>query len=412
MADYSKQRRFMLSPIAATSTALLLLLWVQAAPAQDQPLTHEALRKGLVAKPKGSDATRLADRIRTWFGKDNLIKGSTAKIEGLNVAWAIEDPGVTGQIQVTSDDGKFRLPLIRVGSTDVYAATATLSDGAAMRWVHEVEGKRTGGGNIETYAIHPDGVEKPGVPKGTLTQQPKWKSRVFADTERDWWVYVPAQYKPESPACVMVFQDGGGMRNYVPLVLDNLIAAGDMPVTVGVFINPGTLADGRSNRSFEYDTLSDQYARFLLDEILPEVEKTTKLRHDAASRAIAGISSGGICAWTVAWERPGEFSKVLTWVGSFTNIASGKTLREGGHNYAALIRKTQKKPIRVFLQDGENDLDNQHGSWWLANQQMARSLAFKGYDYKVAWGRGFHSPAHGRAIMPDSLRWLWRDYRP
>jgi len=207
----------------------------------------------------------------------------------------------------------------------------------------------------------------------------------------------------------MVFQDGGGYKDFVPTVFDNLIAKGDMPVTVGVFINPGTFERGRSNRSFEYDTLSDQYARFLLEEILPEVEKTVELRHDAASRAIAGASSGGICAWTVAWERPGEFSKVLSWVGSFTNIASGKTTREGGHNYEALIRKIPKKPIRVFLQDGANDLDNVHGNWPLANQQMAKSLAFKHYDFKFVYGQGFHSNRHGRAILPDSLRWLWRD---
>ena len=156
-----------------------------------------------------------------------------------------------------------------------------------------------------------------------------------------------------------------------------------MPVTVGIFIDPGVLADGRTNRSFEYDTLSDQYARFLLEEILPEVEKTVTLRRDAASRAIAGTSSGGICAFTVAWERPNEFSKVLSWVGSFTNIASGKTLREGGHNYPAMIRKTPKKPIRVFLQDGANDLDNIHGNWPLANQQMAKSLAFAALRLQV-----------------------------
>ena len=142
----------------------------------------------------------------------------------------------------------------------------------------------------------------------------------------------------------MVFQDGAGPKDYVPTVFDNLIAKGDMPVTVGIFIQPGVFKDGgRANRSFEYDTLSDQYARFLLEEILPEVEKTVKLRHDAASRAIAGASSGGICAFTVAWERPDQFSKVLSWIGSFTNIASGKTVREGGHNYEAMVRKTPKK---------------------------------------------------------------------
>jgi enterochelin esterase family protein len=209
----------------------------------------------------------------------------------------------------------------------------------------------------------------------------------------------------------MVFQDGQSARNYVPVVFDNLIAKGEMPVTVGVFLAPGVRADGKPNRSFEYDTLSDQYARFLLEEILPEVGKTVKLRQDAASRAIGGISSGGICAFTVAWQRPDQFSKVLSWVGSFVNIASGSTLREGGHNYAALIRKTPRKPIRVFLQDGANDLDNQHGNWPLANQEMAKALAFAGYDYTFEYGQGFHSDRHGRAILPDSLRWLWRGYQ-
>ena len=212
----------------------------------------------------------------------------------------------------------------------------------------------------------------------------------------------------------MVFQDGSGYTRFVPTVFDNLIATGEMPVTVAVFINPGTGPGegGRGQRSVEYDTLSDRYSRFLLEEILPEVEKTVKLRHDPDSRAIAGISSGGICAWTVAWEHPDEFRKVLSWVGSFTNIASGKSRREGGHNYEALIRKTAKKPIRVFLQDGANDLDNANGNWPLANQQMAKALEFAKYDYKFVFGQGFHSNRHGRSILPDSLRWLWRDYKP
>jgi enterochelin esterase family protein len=169
---------------------------------------------------------------------------------------------------------------------------------------------------------------------------------------------------------------------------------------VGIFIQPGVFKDGRANRSFEYDTLSDQYARFLLEEILPEVEKTVKLRHDAASRAISGSSSGGICAFTVAWERPDQFTKVLSHVGSFTNI-------RGGHNYEALIRKTPPKPLKVFLQDGSNDLDNEHGNWPLANQQMNAALKFKKYDVKFVYGEGKHSGVHGGAILPESIEWLF-----
>ena len=210
---------------------------------------------------------------------------------------------------------------------------ASFSDGTAVRFNYDVDGRRLGNVEVETYTVHPDAIAQPGVPRGKVIQQPKFKSKVFAGTERDWWIYVPAQYRSSRPAALMVFQDGQGHSKQVPVVFDNLIHKGDMPVTAAVFINPGVFADGRRNRSFEYDTLSGDYARFVIDEILPEVQKTVKLRPDPESRAIAGISSGGICAFTVAWERPDQFRKVLSWVGSFTNIAAGTSLREGGHNY-------------------------------------------------------------------------------
>lgn len=263
----------------------------------------------------------------------------------------------------------------------------------------------------DDYQLGPDSMEQPGVPKGE-TQKFTWKSTVFADTVRDWGIYVPAQYNAKEPACVMVFQDGLGYMNpkgqyRVPVVFDNLIHKKEMPVTIGIFVNPGTFPDkdakkGGSNRSFEYDTLSDQYVRFLEQEILPEVAKKYNLRTDAAGRGIGGASSGGICAFTAAWERPDLFSKVLSHVGSFTNI-------RGGDRYPGIIRKAPNKPIRVFLQDGSGDLDNAAGNWWLANLQMEAALKFKKYDYKVAWGDGGHNGKHGGAILPESLRWLWRD---
>jgi len=266
----------------------------------------------------------------------------------------------------------------------------------------------------EAYKLGPDSMRRDGVPKGTVTKD-VWHSNIFPGTVRDYWVYVPAQYDEKKSACVMVFQDGQAYVNEtgdfrVPVVFDNLIHQGEMPVTVGIFINPGRLEDAKdakkgSNRSFEYDTLSDQYARFLMEEILPEVGKKYTLTDDPDCRAICGISSGGICAFTVAWQRPHAFRKVLSHVGSFTNI-------RGGHVYPSLIRSTPPKPIRVFLQDGSNDVDNQFGNWWLANLQMESALKFKHYDYQFVGGTGKHSGKHGGAILPDSLRWLWRAAAP
>ena len=265
------------------------------------------------------------------------------------------------------------------------------------------------------YKHGPDSEVQKDVPQGKVTKMPPWTSKIFADTVRDWWVYVPAQYDGKTPACVMVFQDGewyqkAGDDYRVPTVFDNLIPQGKMPVTIGIFLNPGVVpskregSKGRPNRSFEYDTLSDQYARFLETEILPEVAKKYKLRTDAAGRGIGGISSGGICAFTVAWQRPDLFSKVLSHVGSFTNI-------RGGDVYPGLIRKTEKKPIRVYLQDGTGDLNNEHGSWPLANLQMGASLKHMGYDYMLAFGDGGHNGKHGGVILPESLVWLWRDVK-
>jgi enterochelin esterase-like enzyme len=237
---------------------------------------------------------------------------------------------------------------------------------------------------------------------------------------RRYYVYVPAKYDAKKPAALMVFQDGhayikedGDFR--VPIVFDNLIYKHEMPVTIGVFFDPGHKKAALpkepgwkpqpENRSFEYDTLSGGYAKFLLTEILPVVRKDHPFTDDPNGHAICGISSGGICAFTVAWQRPDEFRKVLTHVGSFTNI-------RGGDAYPGMIRKgNEKKPLRIFMQDGSNDLDNEHGNWPLGNKQMFAALKFRGYDVKFEYGEGAHNGNHGGAILPDSLRWLWRDYQ-
>lgn len=280
-------------------------------------------------------------------------------------------------------------------------------------------GLMVGIGMGEELRHGPDSERKEGVPKGVVTKYER-KSTIFEGTVREYYVYVPAQYDGKTPAAVMVFQDGhafvGEKSEFrVPVVFDNLIHEGAMPVTVAIMINPGVFGEklsgpqgwGRpkgmkSNRSVEYDTPNDDYVRFLETEILPEVGKTVKLTKDPEMRAICGNSSGGICAFTAAWERPDLFRKVVSHIGSFTNI-------RGGYHYPSLIRKTEKKPLRVFLQDGSRDLDNAHGNWWLSNQQMAAALKFAKWDYKTVWGEGGHSGKHGGVIFPETLRWVWRD---
>ncbi len=265
----------------------------------------------------------------------------------------------------------------------------------------------------DQYVLGSDSQVQKGVPQGKVTQMPPWKdSIIYPGTTRDWWIYVPAQYTKDKPAAVMVFCDGGGFvkadgQFRAPVVFDNLIAKGEMPVTIGIFIQPGAFENkdpkdkSRSNRSFEYDSLGDLHARFLMEEILPAVAKDYNLSTNPDERAICGNSSGGICAFTVAWEKPEAFRKVVSHIGSFTNI-------RGGHVYPALIRKTDKKPLKVFLQDGRNDLDNQFGNWPLANQDMAAALKFAGYDYQFVLGEGTHNGKHGAAMLPDTLRWLWK----
>ncbi len=263
----------------------------------------------------------------------------------------------------------------------------------------------------DEYPVHPDSVVQDGVPQGRIEGPIEWRSEIYPGTVRNYWIYVPAQYDENVPACVMVVQDGLGRANdwKLPTVLDNLIHQGDVPVTVGIFIDHGVVpapheqAQPRYNRSFEYDAMGDRYARFLLEEMLPEVSKSYNLSDDPNDRCIAGASSGAICAFGVAWERPDEFRRVFSTIGTYVSL-------RGGNEYPALVRKCENRPMRVYLQDGSNDLDIYGGSWWMANQDMLASLRFAGYDVEHAWGEGGHSGRHGAAILPDALRWLWRDY--
>ncbi|MBS1566336.1 MAG: SMP-30/gluconolactonase/LRE family protein, partial [Bacteroidetes bacterium] len=267
----------------------------------------------------------------------------------------------------------------------------------------------------EQYPVDSASLPQPGVPKGELLKFSFDHSQIFPGTWREYWVYVPAQYRPDHPACVYVNQDG--IQWKAPTVFDNLIYKKEMPVTIGVFVTPGRIrtadtahALDRFNRSFEYDGLGDAYVRFILEELLPEVEtKTTgdgraiRLSHSGNDRAIGGSSSGAICAFTAAWERPAEFSRVFSAIGTYVGL-------RGGERYPTLIRKTAPKPLRIFLQDGTNDLNIYGGDWWKANETMERALTFAGYELKHIWGEGGHNGQQGNAVFPEAMRWLWKDW--
>jgi len=279
----------------------------------------------------------------------------------------------------------------------------------------------------EVYRLGPDSLPQEGVPKGKVIGPLTLASQVFTNTTRNYWIYVPAQYDPKKPAALMVFQDGhafvGPEGEYrIPNVLDNLIYRREVPVTLAVFVNPGHTPEQKesssadwgdriNNRATEYNELNDRYATLVVDELIPALKKDYNLSDNPDDRAIGGASSGAICAFTVAWQRPDHFRKVISTIGSFTNI-------RGGHVYPDLVRNSEKKPIRIFLQDGLNDNrgNRRDGSydakwdWHAQNRKMVEALTAKGYDVNYCWGIGTHSNRQGGAMMPEMLRWLWRDY--
>jgi gluconolactonase len=265
------------------------------------------------------------------------------------------------------------------------------------------------------FPLGPDSLPQPGVPPGKVQKFTFSNSRIFPGTVRDYYVYAPAQYDPARPACVMVIQDGfahitSERRWRIPTILDNLIHKGEIPVCIGIFVDPGAIplstpgVEPRNNRSFEYDSLSDRYARFLIEELLPEVALRYNLAPDGGSRLIMGGSSGGICAFNAAWHRPDAFQRVFSCVGSFTAL-------RGGNGVAAQVRLAEPKPIRVFLESGNADMVVFAGSWWPANLDMLAALEYSGYEVNHAWAEhAGHNDYHCTSIFPDALRWLWKDY--
>lgn len=290
------------------------------------------------------------------------------------------------------------------------------------------------------YPLTADSLPQEGVPKGQLHGPFEWRSSIIRGTVRRYWVFVPAQYKADQPAGLLVFHDGQRALNpggplRVNQVMENLIHKKDIPVMIGLFITPGNLShhypdnlgmSNPNNRAQEYDVLSDTYSRMIIEELIPELKKTYNISDDVEKRVIGGTSSGAICAFTTAWERPDAFRKVISMIGSYTSIGyqpvrGNQPMIPGGDFYPTLIRRNPPKNIRIFLQDGSNDLDNPFGNWFLANQQMLTAFNFANtsadrrnlegprYDVKHEWGDGNHSDTHGGALLPDILRWMFRD---
>src|SRR5687767_9098021 len=278
------------------------------------------------------------------------------------------------------------------------------------------------------YQIGPDSLPREGVAKGEVRGPFMLPSQAYPGTQHTYWVYVPAQYSPAVPASLMIFNDGQAFKNpvegdlRVPTVLDNLIDRREIPVMLAVFINPGRTpeqpeptpqewGDRTTNRPTEYNTLDDKYARVIVDELMPALNKDYNIAKDPERRGIGGASSGAIAAFTVAWERPNDFRKVLSIVGSFVNL-------RGGHAYADIVQKSERKPIRIFLQDGRNDNRgvgregkyDETRDWFLQNVRLMKALTDKGYDVNYSWGMNRHGQAMGGAILPEMMRWLWRDH--
>jgi enterochelin esterase family protein len=359
---------------------------------------------GLVRK---SQKNPKAIKVYLQDGKDDL--------NNLHGNWPLANQDLAMALQFAGY--KYKLEMTDGGHSGKFGGEGLPE---ALKWLWNEKAESTKLPHVETkpeWKPHPDAVAQDGVPKGKVEQMPVFESKVFPNTTRDWSIYVPAQYKADKPAALMVFQDGEGMKGEkgrwrVPIVFDNLIAKGEMPPTIAVFINPGHEKDKprvqnkHSNRGFEYDSLGDRYARFLLEEIIPEVKKKYSISDDPEMHAIGGSSSGAICAFTAAWERTDYFRKVYSSVGSFTNL-------RGGNVYPSLVRKTEPKPIRVYMADTSGDVDNAFGSWPWANQLMHSALKYMGYDVRFDWAEGYaHNADFGGSKFPDAMKWLWRKEKP
>jgi len=384
-----------------------------------------------------SNSPTLRDAITATFDAKDLKEGT---------AWAGRGPEFFFAIDASSQpalliDGAPGPQLRKLTGSDLWYAPARIEQLGRLHAFHYLINGKKFGGRLDLPAFGPLSYLQPGVPSGTLSPKITHTSKIYDGMKADYWIYVPAQYDKDTPAALMVFQDGGWYtdrngNNPALNVIDNLIAQKKIPVMICVFINPGDISDSPdtptyrfvkaysdkwqrtlkdSMRSTLYDTVSDRYVRYLRNEVLSEVAAKYNIRQDSYSRAITGLSSGAICAFNVAWQMPDQFGRVISWIGSFASIQwrEDPNIPDGGQDFPEKVLHETKRNIRVWLQDGSEDLElEKYGSWPLANLRLANALKFKNYDFHFSFGKGTHNSAQGAAEFPAEMIWLWRDYDP
>lgn len=383
----------------------LLIFFTLAGVCSAQKVTTQELLRMTRTRAAG-----LEQALRDTLGADKIQKGTAAAGELGDFVFA-----------VTSEKGpsleiNYDPPIAAFKAGSLWVVETHLNTGTAYKYTWIADGKPIGGAN-NLPAFGPDSYSQPGVPQGKLTGPIEVPSKIYPDVKANVWYYVPAQWDGVTPLAVQVWGDGQQFTDARPgqwrilETLDNLTAQKRIPLMVSIFIQAGT-GPNRNQRSIEYDTVNEAYLHRLLDEIFPVVAKNVKMRTDGYSRAIQGLSSGAIMAFNAAFDKPEEFSRVLSWIGSYTALQRSPAHPEGGAEYPTMVRREAKRNIRVWVQDGSGDLDNGAGYWPAANLGMANALKFKGYDYHFSFGVGEHSDAQGAAELPEALTWLWRDYDP
>jgi enterochelin esterase family protein len=382
----------------------LCLAFVCAAPAQEQPLAQliDAARQG----PETSGLAELITKTLT-------PKGNTA-VWGQDYLFVVESATPAS----VSIDQQAPAPMAKVGNSNLWMKLQKMRVGVTHAYQFYADGKPLAN-RSDVPGYNPDSYPKLGIARGKLSEKHTLNSKVYDGMKADYWFYASPGVDPNVPSPLMVWQDGQGLiagdlsKLRLFTVTENLVAQKLIPPMVHVMIAPGFSPEGKAMRSIEYDTVSDRYNRFLMEEVLPEVEKSYKLRQDGYSRGIAGESSGGICSFNSAWFNPDKFSRVHSTIGSFTSIQWHPDQKlDGGNLYPFMVRKMPKRNIRVWMSDGSDDLENTHGAWPLQNIQLANSLKMREYDFHFRFGVATHDSAQAAIDLPESLAWLWRGYDP